>query len=104
MVQASCRSARLPQQCADGVASAHAETAQVPTSRDIEGNPMTTPRGGRLTRADEWPRHQVARTFDSVASDSPHWSDGYYFTASDEAGPAPRSPPIRLSANNDVRA
>ena len=47
-----------------------------------------TPVAGRLTEADEWPRHQIARTFDTVASDSPHWSDGYYFTASDDAGTA----------------
>lgn len=63
---------------------------------------MTTPAGGRLTRADEWPRHQVARTFDSVASDSPHWSDGYYFTASDDAGTASLYTAIRLYANTDV--
>jgi hypothetical protein len=63
---------------------------------------MTTPRGGRLTSADEWPRHQVARTFDSVASDSPHWSDGYYFTASDDAGTASLFTAIRLYANTDV--
>jgi hypothetical protein len=67
-----------------------------------EGDAMTTPRGGRLTQADEWPRHQVARTFDSVASDSPHWSDGYYFTASDEAGTASLYTAVRLYANNDV--
>ena len=63
---------------------------------------MTTPPGGRLTRADEWPRHQVARTFDSVASDSPHWSDGYYFTASDDAGTASLYTAIRWYANTDV--
>lgn len=63
---------------------------------------MTTPRGGRLTGADEWPRHQVARTFDSVASDSPHWSDGYYFTASDAAGSASLFTAVRLYANTDV--
>jgi hypothetical protein len=44
----------------------------------------------------------VARTFDSVASDSPHWSDGYYFTASDDAGTASLYTAIRLYANTDV--
>ena len=60
------------------------------------------PTAGRLTKADEWPRHQVARTFDTVASDSPHWSDGYYFTASDDAGTASLYTALRLYANNDV--
>src|SRR3954453_18039387 len=102
MVHASCRSARLSQQCADGAASRIAAGAQLRESRDLEGNPMTTPPGGRLPRHDEWPRHQVARTFDSVATDSPHWSDGYYFTASDAAGTASVYTAIRLYANNDV--
>lgn len=61
-----------------------------------------TPSAGRLTRADEWPRHQVARTFDTVASDSPHWSDGYYFTASDDRGTLSLYTAVRLYANNDV--
>jgi hypothetical protein len=102
MVRASFRSARLAQQCADGAAFRVAEVAQVQDSRDLERNAMTTPHGGRLTRHDEWPRHQVARTFDSVATDSPHWSDGYYFTASDAAGTASVYTAIRLYANNDV--
>src|SRR3954469_8828518 len=80
---------------------AAAGTERRPVGRD-QTAPMTTPRGGRLTRADEWPRHQVARTFDSVASDSPHWSDGYYFTASDDAGTASLYTAIRLYANTDV--
>ena len=60
------------------------------------------PSAGRLTRADEWPRHQVARTFDTVASDSPHWSDGFYFTASDGTGSTSLFTALRLYANNDV--
>jgi hypothetical protein len=32
---------------------------------------------GRLTKLDESPRHQPSRTFDTVASDSPHWSERY---------------------------
>ena len=35
----------------------------------------------RLTKLDEWPRHQAGGTFDVVVDGSPHWSDGYYFTA-----------------------
>lgn len=61
-----------------------------------------TPTAGRLTEADEWPRHQVARTFDMVVSDSPHWSDGFYFTASDETGAASLYTAVRLYANTDV--
>ena len=47
---------------------------------------MTEP--GRLTRMDEYPRHQVGGTFDSVVSDSVHWNDGFYFTLGDEASGA----------------
>ena len=57
---------------------------------------------GRLTALDEWPRHQLPRTFDSVASDSPHWSDGYYFTLGSEDGSAGLFTAIRLYANTDV--
>jgi hypothetical protein len=66
--------------------------------------PLTAgaPTAGRLTKADEWPRHQVARTFDTVASDSPHWSDGFYFTTSDDTGTASLYTAIRLYPNNDV--
>ena len=57
---------------------------------------------GRLTGLDEWPRHQLPRTFDSVASDSPHWSDGYYFTLGEESGAASLFTAIRVYANTDV--
>lgn len=57
---------------------------------------------GRLTLHDEWPRHQLPRTFDIVASDSPHWSDGYYFTLSDEAGTLSLYTALRLYPNTDV--
>ena len=40
----------------------------------------------RLTQFDEFPRHQIGHTFDTVADGSPHWSDGYYFTMGDDAG------------------
>ncbi len=57
---------------------------------------------GRLTRMDEYPRHQVGGTFDSVASDSVHWNDGFYFTLGDEATGATLFAAIRLYANTDV--
>lgn len=61
---------------------------------------MTDP--GRLTRMDEYPRHQVPGTFDSVASDSVHWNDGFYFTLGDEASGATLFAALRLYANTDV--
>ena len=56
----------------------------------------------RLTRMDEYPRHQVGGTFDSVVSDSVHWSDGFYFTLGDEATGASLFAAIRLYPNTDV--
>ena len=57
---------------------------------------------GRLTRMDEYPRHQVGGTFDSVVSDSVHWNDGFYFTLGDEATGATLFAAIRLYPNTDV--
>lgn len=57
---------------------------------------------GRLTRMDEYPRHQVGGTFDSVDSDSPHWNDGFYFTLGDEESGASLWVALRLHANTDV--
>lgn len=57
---------------------------------------------GRLTRMDEYPRHQVGGTFDSVVSDSVHWNDGFYFTLGDEATGAALYAAIRLYPNTDV--
>lgn len=57
---------------------------------------------GKLTKLDEWPRHQAATTFDVVTSDSPHWSDGYYFCVGDETGQMQLFTAIRLHPNNDV--
>ena len=57
---------------------------------------------GRLTRMDEYPRHQVGGTFDSVVSDSVHWNDGFYFTLGDEATGASLFAALRLYANTDV--
>lgn len=56
----------------------------------------------RLTRFDEFPRHQVGLTFDMVADGSPHWSDGYYFTMGDPEGRYAWFSGFRLHANNDV--
>ena len=57
---------------------------------------------GRLTAMDEYPRHQVGGTFDSVVSDSVHWNDGFYFTLGDEATGTTLFGAIRLYANTDV--
>lgn len=61
-----------------------------------------TPVDFRLTRLDEWPRHQTGATFDVVADESPHWSDGYYFTLGDAAGEVAFFMGFRLYPNNDV--
>jgi hypothetical protein len=61
---------------------------------------MTDP--GRLTRMDEYPRHQVGGTFDSVVSDSVHWNDGFYFTLGDEATGTSLWAALRLYPNTDV--
>jgi hypothetical protein len=39
-----------------------------------------------LTKFDEFPRHQIGNTFDSVVDGSQHWSDGFYFTMGDDTG------------------
>jgi len=57
---------------------------------------------GRLTALDEWPRHQTGRTFDTVASDSPHWNDGYYFTLGDADSGVTLFSGLRLYPNTDV--
>ena len=51
---------------------------------------------------DEYPRHQIGGTFDSVQSDSVHWNDGFYFTLGDEATGATLFTAIRLYPNTDV--
>lgn len=55
-----------------------------------------------LTQFDEFPRHQIGATFDTVADGSPHWSDGYYFTTGDDGGRFAWFMGFRLHANNDV--
>lgn len=56
----------------------------------------------KLTRLDEYPRHQLGLTFDSVGTSSPHWNDGYYFALGDAAGRVGFFSGLRLYANNDV--
>ena len=58
--------------------------------------------GPRLTRMDEYPRHQIDGTFDSVASDSVNWNDGFYFTLGDQATGASLWVGLRLHPNTDV--
>ena len=48
--------------------------------------PWRRPLPRRLTELDEWPRHPTIDTFDRVATDSPHWSDGYWFCIGDPEG------------------
>lgn len=61
---------------------------------------MTDP--GRLTLMDEYPRHQVGGTFDTVVSDSVHWNDGFYFTLGDQSTGTTLFAAIRLYPNTDV--
>ena len=56
----------------------------------------------KLTRMDEWPRHQIGATFDRLDNESPHWSDGWYFTTGDDHGDLAFFMGFRLYANNDV--
>ena len=56
----------------------------------------------RLTAFDEFPRHQTTGTFNSVASESPNWSDGYYFTLGDRETGASLFAGLRLYSNTDV--
>ena len=55
-----------------------------------------------LTKFDEYPRHQIGNTFDSVVDGSQYWSDGYYFTMGDDAGRVAWFMGLRLHVNNDV--
>ena len=55
-----------------------------------------------LTRFDEFPRHQIGNTFDTVVDGSQHWSDGFYFTMGDDEGRVAWFTGFRLHLNNDV--
>lgn len=55
-----------------------------------------------LTKFDEFPRHQIGNTFNSVGDGTQYWSDGYYFTMGDDAGRVAWFMGLRLHINNDV--
>jgi hypothetical protein len=56
----------------------------------------------RLTQLDEWPLHQTLETFDTVASDSPRWSDGYWFCVGDPEGQCLLITALRWYPNTNV--
>jgi hypothetical protein len=56
----------------------------------------------RLTRLDEWPRHQTLETFDTIVSDSPRWSDGYWFCVGDPEGRCLLLTALRWYPNTNV--
>jgi len=55
-----------------------------------------------ITELDEWPRHQTIDTFDSIASPTMEWSDGYWFCIGDPAGEINLITAIRLYHNTNV--
>lgn len=56
----------------------------------------------RLTRLDEWPLHQTIDTFDSVATASQNWSDGYWNCVGDPEGRVNLITAIRFYQNTNV--
>jgi len=56
----------------------------------------------KLTELDEWPRHPTIDTFDRVVSDSPYWSDGYWFCVGDPEGAVNLITAIRFYPNTNV--
>jgi hypothetical protein len=55
-----------------------------------------------LTKADEYPYHQTAQTFASVASADQAWNDGHYVCLCDMDGNIGLVSNVRLYQNNDV--
>jgi len=55
-----------------------------------------------LTELDEWPRHPTIDTFDRVVTDSPYWSDGYWFCVGDPDGTLNMITAIRFYPNTNV--
>jgi hypothetical protein len=55
-----------------------------------------------LTELDEWPRHPTIDTFDRVATDSPYWSDGYWFCIGDPEGAVNLITALRFYPNTNV--
>ena len=56
----------------------------------------------RLTRLDEWPLHQTIDTFDSVATASQNWSDGFWNCVGDPEGRVNLITAIRFYQNTNV--
>ena len=55
-----------------------------------------------LTAADEYPYHQIARTFSSVQTSDKHWNDGHYICLCDADGKINLISVVRNYQNNDV--
>jgi hypothetical protein len=55
-----------------------------------------------LTKADEYPFHQMADTFATVATSDKRWNDGHYICLCDDAGEIAIIASVRLYQNNDV--
>jgi len=55
-----------------------------------------------LTKADEYPYHQIAGTFATVATSDKRWNDGHYICLCDDAGEVALIATVRLYQNNDV--
>jgi hypothetical protein len=56
----------------------------------------------RLTKLDEWPLHQTIDTFDSVATASQNWSDGFWNCVGDPEGKVNLITAIRFYQNTNV--
>jgi len=56
----------------------------------------------KLTKLDEWPLHQTIDTFDTVATASQNWSDGYWTCVGDPEGRVNLITAIRFYQNTNV--
>jgi hypothetical protein len=56
----------------------------------------------KLTKLDEWPLHQTIDTFDTVATASQNWSDGYWNCVGDPEGRVNLITAIRFYQNTNV--
>jgi hypothetical protein len=56
----------------------------------------------KLTKLDEWPLHQTIDTFDSVATATQNWSDGYWNCVGDPDGRVNLITAIRFYQNTNV--
>jgi|TARA_B100002003_G_scaffold251485_1_gene295330 hypothetical protein len=55
-----------------------------------------------LTKADEYPFHQIPGTFSTIQTTDKHWNDGHYVCLCDDKGEVSLISVIRLYQNNDV--